>query len=620
MHTKILQWDYRSILIMGDWNGVIDSKLDKKSLVKSKIRLPQTFFEMKEDLELKDVWRIHNLKDLDYTFFSDRHRSFSRIDFILVSNDLLVKTKRTKIFPRTLSDHSPVWIEIETAKIERRSWRLNENLFRYEKNIIELKKQMKEFFDINLNKGTPIEIVWDASKAYMRGVLIHMNSKYKLNRQKKRAEIEVEIKKKEQLLIKNPTVERTHSAIKLLKDQFQMLMADQVATNLQYAKHNTFCNANKPGRWLAYTLRKKQSMRTIDCIDIGGTEIYQQKLIKEVFVDYYTKLYAKEDIQNGLIEKYLENKRITKVTNQQKERLNHPITAEEIIAAIKQLKTAKVPGTDGLTAVYYKTLQAEMVEQLRDLFCNIQRGGKIPPSWKTAYISLIPKEQAGPKKPENYRPISLLNNDYKIYAKVLANRLMPVIKEVIHDDQAGFIEGRYMKDNERQVIDLLEYLEKNKQIPAVLAFLDAEKAFDRVDWNFLLKTLEKMDFGDQFILAVSAIYQEQKAQIIINGSLTTDFKIEKGTRQGCPLSPLLFILTLEVLLNTIRDSTSLKGIVIRQEDYRIRAFADDLVVTLTQPVESIILMKDIIKDYGIVSGFRLNQKKTKLIVKNMTQD
>ena len=115
------------------------------------------------------------------------------------------------------------------------------------------------------------------------------------------------------------------------------------------------------------------------------------------------------------------------------------------------------------------------------------------------------------------------------------------MQQMIHNDQTGFIQGRQMRGNVRQIVNILEYLGRNNQVSAVLMFLDAEKAFDRLNWQFLEKVLQKMQLGEHFTQSIKAIYKEQTAQIIVNGSLTESFKIEKGTRQGCPLSPLLFI-------------------------------------------------------------------------------
>ncbi|XP_060542068.1 integrin alpha-9 isoform X1 [Pantherophis guttatus] len=405
----------------------------------------------------------------------------------------LSRVKNTKICSRTLTNHSPAWMELEYGKGLRRSWRLNDNLFRYEENVKVCKKFMKEFFVMNMQKGTSMEMVWDASKAYMQGILIYLNNKYRKKQGEKGKELEEEIRKQERALIVNPTDKKIKEAINLLKGQFNMLIADQVATNLQYAKHNTFCNANKPGRWLAYLLRKKQKSRTIEKIKYKGKEVYEQELIKKSFLKFYSRLYTGDKIQDTDIDRYLQKENIYITSKEQRDSLNQLITSKEILFAIKQLKVGKAPGTNGLTAVYYKSLQEEMVEPLKELFNNIQQGGEVPPTWKTAFISLIPKEGQDHTDSKNYRPISLLNTDYKIFAKILANRLMTVMQQMIHHDQTGFINGRQMKSNVRQIVNLLEYLGRNNQVPAVLVFLDAEKAFDRLNWYFLFIEINRKD-------------------------------------------------------------------------------------------------------------------------------
>lgn len=137
-----------------------------------------------------------------------------------------------------------------------------------------------------------------------------------------------------------------------------------------------------------------------------GKEVYQQDIIKKVFAEFYSKLYASDTIQGLDIDRYLQEANIPIVTQEQRDGMNYPITSEEIILAIKQLKMGKAPGTDGLTATYYKSLRVEMLEPLKELFRIIQMGGEVPPSWRTAFISLIPKEDQDLSQPKNYRPIS----------------------------------------------------------------------------------------------------------------------------------------------------------------------------------------------------------------------
>uniref|UniRef100_A0A670HXE1 Reverse transcriptase domain-containing protein n=1 Tax=Podarcis muralis TaxID=64176 RepID=A0A670HXE1_PODMU len=127
-----------------------------------------------------------------------------------------------------------------------------------------------------------------------------------------------------------------------------------------------------------------------------------------------------------------------------------------------------------------------------------------------------------------------------------------------------------------------------------------------------------MGVGQSFENGIGAIYSKQKAKLIVNNVVTEEIPIEKGTRQGCPLSPLLFITVLEVLLNMIRGDQLIKGVQHGAKDYKLRAFADDLVLTLQEPETSTKRVLELIEKFGQVAGFKLNMQKTKVLEKNLT--
>uniref|UniRef100_A0A670K6D8 Reverse transcriptase domain-containing protein n=1 Tax=Podarcis muralis TaxID=64176 RepID=A0A670K6D8_PODMU len=190
------------------------------------------------------------------------------------------------------------------------------------------------------------------------------------------------------------------------------------------------------------------------------------------------------------INQFLRSNGLPKLSQKNKIILNHKITQQEIEGAIKRMKQGKAPGPDGLSAKYYKVLEEYLAPVLCDVMKNILQGGKIPDSWKEAHITLIPKADSDKLNIKNYRLISLLNNDCKIFAEIMANRLNKYLKNSIHTDQAGFLPNRQLKDNVRHIINIIKYLEKKNEIPVVLIFIDAEKAFDNVSWQFLLKCME----------------------------------------------------------------------------------------------------------------------------------
>lgn len=188
------------------------------------------------------------------------------------------------------------------------------------------------------------------------------------------------------------------------------------------------------------------------------------------------------------------------------------------------------------------------------------------------------------------------------------------------DDQAGFLPGRQLRDNIRYIMNTIEFYDKNPDREIAWFFIDAEKTFDNVKWEFILSVMRKLDLAQNALNAVQAIYQNQSAAIKINNDTPNYFKICKGTRQGCPLSPLFFIMVIEFLLIKIREDQNIKGLKIKEHKYKTQAFADDLVFILEDPLNSIPRTIQAIEEFGKVAGVYLNQKKSKLTLKNISKE
>lgn len=303
-----------------------------------------------------------------------------------------------------------------------------------------------------------------------------------------------------------------------------------------------FEGANKTGKLLAWQLKKKRQKCSITKIIERGKEITEQQYLKREFYKYYATLLSAKPKEVGKLREYLERAKLSKIPDDIKDILNKEITLEEVYTAIEKGKRGKSPGPDGLMARFYKVIKEKIGLQLQEVMNLMMTKREMPPSWNQAAITLIPKENSDSTNVKNYRPISLLNLDYKVFAKILANRLQGYFINYIKEEQMGFLPGRHLKDNIRTMLNVIEYyLEKE----IGLVFLDAKKSFDNLAWNFMMEMLTKMEIGMKFINAIGAIYREQQSYLIINTEATRNFKIGKGTHQGCPLSPLLFIFVLE---------------------------------------------------------------------------
>ena len=212
---------------------------------------------------------------------------------------------------------------------------------------------------------------------------------------------------------------------------------------------------------------------------------------------------------------------------------------------------------------------------------------------------------------KNWRPISLLNLDYKIATKALSNRLRKVLPLILSEDQTCGVPGRSIFENLFLLRDTIDYAQE-KQLSAAVISLDQEKAFDRVNHAFLQRVLTKFNFGPSFRKWIGVVYTDITSVVINNGWLSSPFSLQRGVRQGCPLSPLLYCLVVETLGQAIRCDSSIQGIQIpgsQNKQSKVSQYADDTTLILANDY-SIIRAFDVIDTFERGSGSRLNPKKT----------
>ena len=233
--------------------------------------------------------------------------------------------------------------------------------------------------------------------------------------------------------------------------------------------------------------------------------------------------------------------------------------------------------------------------------------GELTPSQRQAVITLIDKGSDRTLL-KNWRPISLLNTDYKIASKVIAERLTKVLPTIINTNQVGFVKNRSILDNIRIIEDIIHYT-KMKNISGVLLAIDFRKAFDCVNLRFLELTLRKFNFGSSFIRWIKTFYHNISSCVINNGYTSKYFSVNQGVRQGDPLSPYLFTLVVEILACKIREDIRIKGIEIGGISNKLLQYADDT-NGLMSDVESARYFLEVVDMFGNFSNLRLNKEKT----------
>lgn len=201
--------------------------------------------------------------------------------------------------------------------------------------------------------------------------------------------------------------------------------------------------------------------------------------------------------------------------------------------------------------------------------------------------------------------------DFKICTKALANRLKGVLLKLISPNQTGFLKGRFIGENVRFVLDLVDFYHETQQ-PGLMFMVDFEKAFDRIERDFIYKALDFFGFGDSFKRWISVLYAENAGRVINNGHSCPEFPITRGVKQGCPLSPYIFLLCAEVLTLLTNDNNDIKGISLFGNTIQSLFYADDTVVFSDGSYASLSATVSAFRLFEQSSGLRVNFGKSYL--------
>lgn len=550
--------------------------------------------------------------------YSAPHSLYTRIDYFITFGKDKDKIHTCGIGTIDLSDHAPIYLSTDfDLRLKNNTWKLNSSLLNDPSFKTQIKSEISLFLELNDTGEVSPPILWDTLKAVLRGKIIAISSFKKKNRNRKLEDLKNKLKELEGKH-KIDSAQDTLREIKYTRNEINNLATQEIQKNLMFLKQRHYESGSKSTKILAWKLKKKIAENTIYKIRDPRTKVIRNKLneIQEAFEIFYRTLYS--EVPGGTvtqIDSFLNSLDLPTLDEEQNQTMTADITEEELKAAISRLKLSKSPGSDGYTSEWYKEFKKELIPILLPTLNWVLKKAQTPPSWKEAIISAIPKEGKDILECGSFRPISVLNVDYKLFTSIMAKRLEEFLPILIHNDQTGFIYKRQTQDNIRKTLHIMDHIQKNK-IKAIVISLDTEKAFDSVNWIFLYRVLYKFGFHDTTIKTIQALYDKPTARIKINGYLSNSFTLERGTRQGCTWSPLLFALYLEPLAQHIRQNKDIKGITIKGVEYKLACYADDILVYLGHPTYSLPKLMQSIEQYSQLSGYKINIGKTQLLSYN----
>ncbi|MFS7918598.1 putative RNA-directed DNA polymerase [Helianthus anomalus] len=287
----------------------------------------------------------------------------------------------------------------------------------------------------------------------------------------------------------------------------------------------------------------------------------------------------------------------------------------EIISAIKSCDGSKSPGPDGFSLKFFKVFWEKVKPWILGMMNEFYLSGSISRGCNSSFVALIAK-CGDPQELTNFRPISLVGSLYKIISKVLANRLKQVINEISSPTQSAFVGGRYILDGPLIVGETVAWAKKSHS--KILIFkVDFAKAYDTLNWKFLYRMMEKMNFPHRWIEWIKGCLKSGMGSVLVNGSPTSEFKFKRGLRQGDPLSPFLFVIAMEIVSMLLNMASSLglfHGCQLPNGGPNIShlCYADDVLFIGEWSEENVLALNRLLRWLSLVTGLNINRNKSKL--------
>ena len=530
-------------IIIGDFNCILDKRdRDEGNKTRKRYKCHSTFALSKliMENELEDLWRRENPDISELTRYNRSSGTRSSIDRVYTDIKIANNTKINHKMISFSDHHNALFIDrlSSKTKIGKDLWHFNNSILQ-NKDFCSTTKSLLSFLRTKQNNYSSISDWWKYTKSKIKETArsFPKNSTTQENTRISR------LKKKLRNLYKKENFKpEIKPLINNLQDELYSLESKQargakIRANIRWDLEGEKCSTS------FFKILERQHMQNETTSELYTDDKKSKASINPGDIlnsakKIYENLYTKEKVSKSAINELLNKIPINKKTSNEHFRLcEAEISLDEIIEAINSQQNNKCPGNDGLTAEFYKHFSNELAPILLEVYDSWKQVGIIGISSRTGIISVIYKK--GDKKDiANYRPISLLNLDYKIFTTILKNRMQQTLEKIIGQNQTAASENRTILHTLSTIRDIIYVSNKLNKNLSVIS-LDFLKAFDRLGWDFIYLALEKFGYGENFIHLIKVCYNNIQSKIKINGLLSDPFTLSRGVRQGCLRSVFL---------------------------------------------------------------------------------
>lgn len=607
-------------IIGGDFNTVLNPEIDKIGGVKPNPACANIINNFINDNELIDIWRAKHGQEKRYTWKQNNPHILCALDYWLIPVNFDAATNFVKILTVPKTDHLAVHMRISLDNVNKGSnyWKFNKKWLSNDKFVSGINIMLDECISMYRSNLSQAEL-WNLCKNNIRSFSIDFARDSNHHHKCKIADIEHKLQMAYVNIGKYPNDDEVKKAYNYLKFQYEVLN-EHYMKGLQIRSKTKWIEEGEKSTKYFLNLEKNNAYRksVSKLVNSDGNIITSQDLIIDEEIKFFSNLYKSQGTTPiESFNDFFDNVNTPELNDDDKELCNGALTMDECFNALRAMDHNKSPGYDGITAEFYRTFWDKVGPLVVDAFNESYNTGSLTKMQNRGIISLLHKGKGLPRdRLDNWRPITLLNIDYKIVSKSLAARLKQVLPSIVNNDQNGFIKGRSIHNNIRLIEDVLRYVD-DCNIPGIMLCVDYRKAFDSIERDFILYALKKFNFGSSFIQWVSVILNNTTNCISNNGHISTFFDVECGVRQGCPIASLLFVASIELISCKIRQSNLIHGITLPMTDYprnevKISTFADDTTIFVNS-INSLDHALTVLNEFATLSGLRINHGKSDAI-------